>query len=91
MILENQADLGTKIKTLEFVKSMQESIDAPTMQNLVFKTFEKIRTKETDPQMCMLMLQVYEKAANEVGVEIIGVKILPSIIPLMVTGNVSRT
>ena len=41
--------------------------------------------------MCMLMLQIYEKAAHEVGVEVIGVKILPSIIPLMVTGQVSRT
>lgn len=38
----------------------------------------------------MLMLQIYEKAASEVGVEVIGVKILPSIIPLMVTGQVSK-
>jgi hypothetical protein len=39
----------------------------------------------------MLILQIYEKAASALGADIIGVKILPSIIPLMVTGNVSRT
>jgi hypothetical protein len=36
------------------------------------------------------MLQIYEKASNDLSAEDIGVKILPSIIPLMVTGNLSR-
>lgn len=38
----------------------------------------------------MLMLQIYEKASSDLPVEEIGVKVLPSIIPLMVTGNLSR-
>jgi hypothetical protein len=36
------------------------------------------------------MLQIYEKASSDLPVEEIGVKVLPSIIPLMVTGNLSR-
>jgi len=55
-ILESQTDLPTRIRTLDFVKAMIDSIDAQTMQGTVFKTFEKIRAKETDPQMCILML-----------------------------------
>lgn len=60
------------------------------MQQLVFKAFEKLRVKENDPQICMLMLQIYERASNDLSIEDIGVKLLPSIIPLMVTGNLSR-
>ncbi len=56
----------------------------------MFKAFEKLRIKENDPQICMLMIQIYEKASNDLPVEDIGAKILPSIIPLMVTGNLSR-
>ena len=56
VVLETQQDVPTKIKVLEFLKGMQESIDLATMQNLVFKSFEKVRVKENDPQICMLML-----------------------------------
>jgi hypothetical protein len=48
-ILENQQDILTKIKTLEFIKKLQDSIDTSSMQQSVFKTFEKVRVKETDP------------------------------------------
>lgn len=49
VVLETQQDVPTKIKVLEFLKGMQESIDLATMQNLVFKSFEKVRVKENDP------------------------------------------
>lgn len=56
----------------------------------MLKTFEKVRGKETDPEVIMLLLQIYEKASVSLGPEEIGSKILPSIIPMMVTGNLSR-
>lgn len=61
------------------------------MKTIVFKTFERIRAKLTDPMACMLMLQIYQKASTALGAEEIGVKILPGIIPMMVTGNLSRS
>jgi hypothetical protein len=57
---------------------------------LVLKTFEKIRGKETDNEVIMIILQIYEKASTALGPEEIGTKILPSIIPMMVTASLSR-
>ena len=54
------------------------------------KTFEKIRSKENGPEACMLMLSIYESASENLRAEDIGLKILPSLIPLAVTGNLSR-
>ncbi len=63
----------------------------PSIQSIVFKTFEKIRGKESDNETIMLILQIYEKASSALGPEEIGVKILPSIIPMMVTSNLNKT
>jgi len=30
------------------------------MKDKILKTFEKIRATETDPQVCMLLLKIYE-------------------------------
>ena len=38
----------------------------------------------------MIILQIYEKASTALGPEEIGTKILPSIIPMMVTASLSR-
>ena len=71
--------------------NLQELIDLPSIQSIVFKTFEKIRGKESDNETIMLILQIYEKASSALGPEEIGVKILPSIIPMMVTSNLNKT
>ena len=39
----------------------------------------------------MLILCIYEKASDSLNIETIGVKVLPSVIPLMVVGNLSKT
>jgi hypothetical protein len=66
-------------------------IDQQTMKDKILKTFEKIRATETDPQVCMLMLKVYEQMAKTLGVEEIGLKILPGIIPMLISGTFTRT
>jgi hypothetical protein len=39
----------------------------------------------------LLILGIYEKASDSLNIETIGVKVLPSVIPLMVVGNLSKT
>ena len=39
----------------------------------------------------MLMLKVYEQMAKVLGVEEIGMKILPGIIPMLISGTFTRT
>ena len=41
---------------LETIKKLQEGIDATTLKQLLFKSFEKVRGRENDPEVCMLML-----------------------------------
>jgi hypothetical protein len=38
----------------------------------------------------MIILQIYEKASDVLGPDEIGLKILPSIIPMMISGNLSK-
>lgn len=89
-VLETSTDVTVKIAVLTLIKSLQDSIDQPSLQGLVLKTFEKIRGKETDNEVIMIILQIYEKASTALGPEEIGTKILPSIIPMMVTASLSR-
>jgi hypothetical protein len=79
------------VQVIKTVLQLQEGIDQQTLSAVVFKTFEKIRARETDPEICMLILQIYEKASTVLGADEIGLKILPSIIPMMISGNLSRS
>jgi hypothetical protein len=60
------------------------------MKDKILKTFEKLRNTETDPQVCMLLLKIYEQMARVLGVEEIGLKILPGIIPMLISGTFTR-
>ena len=47
---------------------------------------EKLRARETDPKVCMKMLEVYEEIGKVLGPEEVAQKILPGIIPMLITG-----
>ena len=65
-------------------------IDQQTMKDKILKTFDKVRANETDPQICMMLLKIYEQMARVLGVEEIGLKILPGIIPMLISGTFTR-
>ena len=47
-------------------------------------SFQGIR--ETDPKVCMKMLKLYEEIGKVLGPEEIGIKILPGVIPMLISG-----
>jgi hypothetical protein len=49
------------------------------------KSLEKLRSKETDPKVCMKMLEIYEEIGKVLGPEEVGMKILPGIIPMLIS------
>lgn len=49
-----------------------KTIDAMTLKTDVMKAMEKLRAKETDPKICMKMLETYEQIAKVLGPEEIG-------------------
>jgi hypothetical protein len=50
------------------------------------KSLEKSRSRETDPKICMKLLEIYEEIGKILGPEEIGTKILPGIIPMLISG-----
>jgi len=55
------------------------------------KSLEKLRIKETDPKVCMKMLEIYEKIGEVLGPEEVGMKILPGIIPMLISGQFTKS
>ncbi|CDW79562.1 serine threonine protein kinase [Stylonychia lemnae] len=90
-LIEKNYPLQIKQKTLEVLNEIIPGIDQQTMKDKILKTFEKIRSSETDPQVCMLMLKIYEQMAKTLGVDEIGHKILPGIIPMLISGTFTRS
>ena len=90
-ILEKTNSVELKIKVLETMLELIGGIDQHTMKDVILKGFEKVRSSETDTQVCMLLLKIYEQMAKVLGAEEIGLKILPGMIPLLITGTYSRS
>lgn len=65
-------------------------IDAQTLKNEVMKSLERVRAKETDPIVCMKMLEIYEEIGKILGPEEVGMKILPGIIPMLISGQFTK-
>ena len=62
-----------------------------TIKMGVFKTFEKLRTsRDLDPQVSMLILRIYKKSSDQLGPDEIGLKILPGIIPMLVSEKLAK-
>ena len=54
------------------------------------KHLEKLRERETDPKICLKLLDLYEEIGKILGPEEIGMKILPGIIPMLVSGQFTQ-
>mmetsp|Transcript_7884 Transcript_7884/g.13219 ORF Transcript_7884/g.13219 Transcript_7884/m.13219 type:complete len:657 (-) Transcript_7884:705-2675(-) len=89
-ILETAQQLDLKMEVFATVRVIMKGIDAYTLKNDVMKSMERVRQKETDPRLCMKMLEIYEEIGKILGPDEIGVKILPGIIPMLISGQFSK-
>ena len=89
-ILETAKDIQLKLETFETLLLMLKSIDSQTLKTDVIRSIEKLRARETDPKVCMKMLKVYEQIGKVLGPEEIGMKILPGVIPMLITGQFTK-
>ena len=85
-VLETAKNVELKLEVFQTLKVVMKTIDATTLKVDVMKAMEKLRAKETDPRVCMKMLETYEEIAKVLGPEDIGTKILPGIIPMLISG-----
>ena len=61
------------------------------MKETLLKSLEKLRAVATEPQICMLLLKIYEQMAKVLGPDEIGLKILPGMIPMLIQGTFSKS
>ena len=90
-ILDTTKNLDLKLEVFNTLKIVLKGIDAQTLRNEIMKSLEKFRSNETDPRVCMKMLEIYEEIAKILGPEDIGGKILPGIIPMLITGQFTKS
>jgi hypothetical protein len=60
------------------------------MKETILKSLEKVRASEGDPVICMLLLKIYEQMAKVLGPDEIGLKILPGMIPMLISGSFTK-
>ena len=89
-ILETAKDIDLKLEVLDTVRLIIKGIDAQTLKTDVVKSLEKLRINDNNPKVCLKMLQVYEEIGKILGPEEVGQKILPGIIPMLVTGQFTQ-
>lgn len=75
-----------KLEVLDTLKLIIKAIDAQTLKIDVVKSLEKLRINDNNPKVCLRMLEVYEEIGKILGPEEVGEKILPGIIPMLITG-----
>ena len=64
-ILEETQSMPVRIRCLQTIHDLQESIDVTTIRTAIFKSFEKLRTsRDLDAQVSMLMLKIYKKSSD---------------------------
>lgn len=78
--------LELKLEVFDTLQLILKIIDSATLKNEVIKAVEKLRVRETDPKVCMKMLKLYEEIGKVLGPEEIGIKILPGVIPMLISG-----
>ena len=64
-ILEETQNVPVRLRCMQTIHDLQESIDVTTIKQSVFKSFEKLRTtRDLDPEASMLMLKIYKKSCD---------------------------
>ena len=89
-ILETASQIELKLEVLDTLTQILNAIDTLYLKNDIMKALEKFRAKETDPKICMKMLVLYEQIGKQLGPEEVGNKVLPGIIPMLITGNFTK-
>jgi hypothetical protein len=84
--LETTTQPPIRIKILETFLNIIDTIDKVSMQEVLVKSFEKVRQLDSSPEVCMLLLRLYKRMADTLGTEMIGVVVLPAILPMLVKG-----
>ena len=79
-----------KIKLLNSMKGLYKILDQGTINENLLNNLDRVRQSDNSKEICMLIVNIYEDISKVVTTLSIANKILPSIISILVSGNISR-
>ena len=79
-----------KIKLLNSLKDLYKLLDQNTINENLLNNLDKIRKTDNGAEICMLISSIYEEIAKVVTIISIANKILPNLISILVSGNISK-
>lgn len=89
-ILTNTNSQSLKIQLLTSLKSLYTQLDQNIINENLLTNLDKIRKGDNSAKICMLISSIYEEIAKIVSVNSIANKILPNLISILVSGNISK-
>ena len=79
-----------KIKLLNSMKELYKLLDQNTINENLLNNLDKVRKGDNGGEICMLISSIYEEIAKVVTIISIANKILPNLISILVSGNISK-
>ena len=89
-ILSTTNSHSLKIQLLTSLKSLYTLLDQNIINDNLLTNLDKIRKGDNSAEICMLISSIYEEIAKIVSVNAIANKILPNLISILVSGNISK-
>ena len=80
-----------KIDMLNNIKSLYTKLDQNLINDKLLGTLEKVRKTDTNNDVCMCICDIYLEIAKIVNLEGIANKILPNLISMLVTANITKS
>ncbi len=89
-IIEETDNMPLKLKGLSTLILILPKLDKSYLWDSVLVALEKVRTSNNDTDVNMLLLTLYDKLASNLTPEDIGNKILPGLIPMLISASLSK-
>ena len=80
-----------KISLLNNIKDLYTKLDQNLINDKLLSTLEKVRRTDGNNDICMCICDIYLEISKIVSLEGIANKILPNLISMLVTGNITKS
>ena len=90
-VVMNTHSKTLKINMLNNIKELYTKLDQNLINDKLLGTLEKVRKTDGNNDVCMCICDIYLEISKIVNLEGIANKILPNLISMLVTGNITKS
>lgn len=91
ILTQHEAPLNLKEKGCEVLIEILSVLDRNFLRDNILKTLQSLRENINEPAICMHLLTLYSGIASALTPEDIGNKILPGLIPMLISASFTKT